>query len=313
MHLFDLHCDTLFACAQQNKALKRNDLHISLEAGSRYKPWFECFAVWIPDDVEEYFKGMNPISLFEKCLAIFNKEAEENPDFIPIRSSEDILASEGKQGCRAILTVENGSAAGGTIEGLERLYASGVRMMTLTWNGKNELGEGSLNPNAEGLTPFGKAAVSRMNELGMIVDVSHLSDRGFYDVAEIAAKPFIASHSNAHKIAPVPRNLTDEQIGVIRNLGGLIGLNFYHSFIKPDSDTVTQDDLLRHIEHFMEQGCEKTLAMGSDFDGADMPPFIRGIDYMEELHEALLRRNYSESLVNDIFCENALRFFQMMI
>lgn len=196
----------------------------------------------------------------------------------------------------AILTVEGGSACRESLEVLENLYNFGVRMMTLTWNGENELGFGSGSPDAGGLKEFGKKAVKKMNDLNMIVDVSHLSDRGFYDVAEIAEKPFIASHSNLRSITNVPRNLTDEQFKIIRDMGGIVGLNFHRYFLHEDGNP-TEDDLLLHVDRFMELGGEKTLCIGSDFDGAEMPDFIRDFTALQNLRELLVNHGYAENTI----------------
>lgn len=299
MRLFDLHCDTLYECVTKNKKLKENDLKISLEKGKIYSPWIQCFAVWIPDEL----RGSAALDLFYKCRKVLMNEKVK-----VLKSGSDVSEQEKLTECGAFLAVEGGSATSGTIEGLENLYNNDVRLMTLTWNGENELGFGSVSGEKKGLKPFGKSCVRRMGELGMIVDVSHLNDYGFYDVAEISEKPFIATHSNSRSVANVPRNLTDEQFKFICSQGGLVGINFYHYFL--NTHGASKKDLFNHIEHFLSLGGEDTLALGSDFDGADMPSFIKDMSYFQELYIDLEKLGYSPNLIDKIFYSNAANFFQ---
>ena len=179
-------------------------------------------------------------------------------------------------------------------------------MMTLTWNGENELGGGA--DTALGLTPFGREALKEMERLSIVADVSHASDALFYDVAEIAEKPIVASHSNARAVCPHRRNLTDRQFQILRDKGGLVGLNFCVHFLREDSNAHFED-LLRHADHFWSLGGETTLCLGSDYDGTDVPPELAGIEKMQDLYELFLKHNYKESLVNSLFFDNASKFF----
>ena len=145
--------------------------------------------------------------------------------------AKELGASERPGHCGAILSVEGGSAAAGSLDNIRSMYRDGVRLMTLTWNAENELGHGVWSPEGGGLSPFGKEAVALMNRLGMIVDVSHLSDAGFADVAKISENPFVASHSCSRALCPHRRNLTDEMFSVIRDRGGLVGINFCREFL----------------------------------------------------------------------------------
>lgn len=298
MRIFDLHCDTLYECAVKNKSIYNGELEINIEKGEKTaKHWIQCFAVWIPDEI----RGEQTFELFEKCCDIFEKS-----DIKKIKVPEDLNASG------AILTVEGGSVIGGSLEKLEKLYGFGVRMMTLTWNGENELGFGSGSIDASGLKDFGRSAVKKMNDLNMVVDVSHLSNKGFYDVAEIAEKPFVASHSNLRSVTDVPRNLTDEQFKIIRDCDGIVGLNFHKYFLEENGNP-TEEDILRHVDRFMELGGEKTLCIGSDFDGAEMPYFIKDITSLPKLYELFLSHGYPEAVLEDIFFNNAKSFFERTI
>jgi len=166
-----------------------------------------------------------------------------------------------------------------------------------------------MDPVKGGLSAFGRDAVALMNELDMIVDVSHLSDEGFADVAEICRKPFVASHSCSRKLCGHPRNLTDEMFVTICRAGGLVGINYSRGFLVPDGCT-TMYDVIRHAEHFLSLGGENVVCMGSDFDGTDMPDGISGVESIGSLYELFLKHNYSESLVRKIFWDNAHGFMR---
>ena len=161
-----------------------------------------------------------------------------------------------------------------------------------------------------GLKSFGKRMVEEMNELGMIVDVSHLSDGGFWDVAKIATKPLVASHSNAKEVCKHPRNLSREQFEAIKNSGGLVGLNFYKAFLNDVPEKACMEDVIRHAEYFLSLGGEDVLSLGGDWDGADLPDDMPGLAAIPDLYELFLRKNYGESLVQKLFYGNAASFFQ---
>ena len=146
----------------------------------------------------------------------------------------------------------------------------------------------------------------------MAVDVSHLSDAGFYDVAELSDYPFVASHSNARSLCGDKRNLTDEMISIINQRGGIIGLNFYVGFLK-DDENAGMTDIIRHAEYMLSLGCENSLCLGSDFDGCDIPLEMTGVESINELYESFLRLNYSEELVNKIFSRNAENYFSKYV
>jgi membrane dipeptidase len=159
-----------------------------------------------------------------------------------------------------------------------------------------------------GFTDVGREAVRRMEACGMVVDVSHISDEGFFELCKFSQKPFVASHSNARKICGHPRNLTDDMFTEIAGRGGLVGINYYGKFVR-DGGSGSVDDILRHIHHFLELGGEDVLALGSDFDGADMPDYLSGADKIHVLIDALRRSGIPETVVAKILSQNAIRFF----
>lgn len=286
MKLFDLHCDSLYRGYTENQPLEENSFQLDLKRGKRFDQWSQCFAVWIPDEL----RGTRAMDLFDGCYEKFRRELE------PKRSAS----------FSPILTVEGGAVLGGELSNLEKLKDCGVKMMTLTWNGENELGGGAST--SLGLTSFGREAVRSMEKLSIAVDVSHASDALFYDVAEITQKPMVASHSNARAVCRHPRNLTDQQFQILRERGGLVGLNFCVHFLREDSDAHFED-LLRHADHFWSLGGETILCLGSDYDGTDVPPELDGIEKTQDLYEFFLKHNYKESLVNSLFFDNASKFF----
>lgn len=304
MQLFDLHCDTLYRAYTEKSTLFNDSFHISFNKTGGISPYIQCLAVWIPDE----YRNENAERLFLGCV---NKLEEQlkGTEIKWCKNGDDIreVQSENKKGI--ILTVESGAVLSGKIENISMLKKYGVKMMTLTWNGKNELGDGVGVENSGGLTDFGKKAVREMEKNNIIVDISHASEKLFYDVAEIAGKPFCASHSDSKKITPHKRNLTDEQFEIIKNSGGLVGLNFCRDFLNKRATNAEMYDIIRHAEHFLSLGGEKTLAIGGDFDGADIPHDMNGIDSMPRLYELFLKQNYNQSLVDDIFFNNAAEFF----
>lgn len=305
MNYFDLHCDTISECLNKNEGLNENHLQLSLSRGHNYSQWFQCFAAWIPDT----FRGKSAIELFDKIYSKFNEEISLYQDKImQCKTKEDFRLAEKQHKCGALLTVEGGAALAGNLEKIAYLASCGVKVLTLTWNGTCEIGDGAMVENPHGLTRFGKQAIKELERCGIVIDVSHASEPLFFDVAEQTNKPFIATHSDASSICSHKRNLTDEQFHVIKERGGLVGLNFYQKFLS-DKNIVGFDDILRHAEHFLSLGGEKTLAIGSDFDGAIMPDSITGVESIEELANYFLQHNYSEDLVNAIFYQNAYDFF----
>ena len=306
MRYFDLHCDTLTECAGYGLSLERNGLHIDLERARRLGTYVQCFAVWLHDSVrgEEAFQG------FCQAADLLERQASGSGGALRLcRRREDLAAVESQGGVGAVLTVENGSVLGGKLERVQVLKDRGVAMLTLTWNGENELGRGVMAPGDGGLTPFGRQVVPALEQAGILVDVSHASPELFWDVMALAKKPVVASHSNAKAVCGHPRNLTDEQFTAIRDAGGLVGLNFYKGFLNDRPEQAAMEDVLRHAEHFLSLGGEDTLAMGSDFDGAALPADMPGLEAVPQLYELFLRRNYPQALLEKLFYGNAARMF----
>lgn len=299
MKFFDLHCDTIGECSNKNIPLRINELHIDLLRGKEIGEYTQVFAIWIPDE----FRGNRAVAYFNKVKDYFYKEIGNNKDLISLYKDKTDTP------IKAILSVEGGSACGGTIAGLHHLYECGVSLITLTWNSNNEIGAGAFSDG--GLTSFGKEFVKEAENLGITLDASHLNRQCFFELAEIAEKPFIASHSNAdivnNKYA-VKRNLTEEQIMIIKERKGIIGLNFCLEFIE-DENASGIDSLYRQIEYFLSLGCENIISFGSDFDGCKMHNDFKGIHKIKEVYNKLINKGISEDVLNKLFYENAERFF----
>lgn len=300
MNIFDLHCDTITECCNNNYSLYKNNLHFSLEKTAGYDSYTQVFAVWILDE----YRGVEARDYFNKVADYYYSELQKNKDII------SVYGDNRKTPVKGILAVEGGSACGGTLEGLEEMYNRGVRLVTLTWNGNNEIAAGALSEG--GFTDFGKAFVKKAEEYGIILDVSHLNKQSFWEFCEFATNPFIASHSNGDIVNnpyAEKRNLTEEQIKKIKSVKGLIGLNFYRTFIETQ-EAQGIEALARQIDYFLSLGCEDVIALGSDFDGCKIHDDLNRVDKLKNVYNVLHKKGFSEDLLNKIFYDNAQRFFE---
>lgn len=311
--IFDLHCDTLTSFMDQNSKLGADTLnnpahHFALCKIPGRIRWAQCCAIFLPD----HLHGADAADFYALHRDSFSRQMTTLDALVsPCRTAEDIQRAWSRGKAAALLTVENASALAGELPRVEQLRRDGVVMMTLTWNGVNELGSGHSTDG--GLTTFGKAAVREMEAQGILVDVSHLNDRGFFDLLDICQKPFTASHSNARAVCPHRRNLTDEQIQEMVQRKCLIGLNYYNAFLRPDGQEATLEDLWRHVAHFLELGAQDCLALGSDFDGADLPPCLDSPEKITRLGAFFLEKGLSPTLIENILWRNALDFFRMNV
>jgi membrane dipeptidase len=304
IQIFDGHCDTVMRCVYDPNA------HIAGTGGQ-----------WDLDQVEpvaqvaQFFaffwnsaRVTEPAEvLLDRYYTAFRREMDTFSDrIVQCRTGEEIDAAfaAGKQA--AILSVEGGELLDCSIPMLHKAYDMGVRAVNITWNHANALAGSHMDHPERGLSPQGVAFVQEMEKLGMLPDVSHLSEAGFWDVIETAKKPIIATHSNSQNTYFHSRNLTDDQFQAIIKNNGIVGLNGYTDFI--GAGEVTAVTLMRHLEHFLSLGGEKVVALGGDWDGCDsLPQGWTGIWSWAEFYELLLRENYPESLVRDLFFNNLMR------
>lgn len=303
MKYFDLHCDTATECYGKHLELTSNGLHISLEKTEKYDRWAQVFAVWIRDNL----RGDAAFRYFLDVCRDFREKLLRAGEKAPLfcRDGESMIKAEAAGRNLALLSIEGAAALAGKIENVAAAREQGVRAITLTWNGGDELADGCMVPQAGGLTPFGKEAVKEMGRCGIAPDVSHLSEKGFWDVARAAEGPFIATHSDSKNVQDHPRNLTDDQFREIARGGGLVGLNLYAAFTGGAGGV---EDALRHAERFLELGGEKTIAVGADLDGCTLKAEIRGVEDMSLLYDGL-RTRFGQEIADNIFWNNAYRFF----
>ena len=299
MKVFDLHCDTITECCKNCVSLYDNDMHLSLKRMEKFQEYTQIFAVWIRDEM----RGEVARQYFDKVADYFYKQIEENNNVV------SAFGDESETKVKAILSVEGGSACGGTLDGLTHLYNRGVKLVTLTWNSPNEIASGAFSEG--GFTSFGKDFVKLAEEYGIILDVSHLNRESFYDFIKISNKPFVASHSNADIVENPKgrkRNLTDEQIRLIKERNGIIGLNFCRNFLESDG-FFGIDSFVRQIDYFLSLGCENNIALGSDYDGCSIHSDFIGVEKLFSVYNILAEKGYSRELLDKIFYENAQRFF----
>ena len=334
MRWIDMHCDTLSElCGREGENLYHNSLCVDIgrleQAGAELQ-FFACFvdaAAYGGTEVEKTWDRA-----WEKVLELLRRAKEQEGEaFRFLRDPGEMLTQ--KRHVRGILTVEEGGVLAGKTGRLERLYREGVRLLTLTWNYENCIGSpNSRDPEvmSRGLKPFGFEVVERMNDRGMVVDVSHLSDGGFRDCIRHSRYPVAASHSNARALCPHPRNLSDGMLRALGENGGVAGVNFYGAFLtrqgvtgdphaaggKAEEDRKTPagpEDIARHVRYMMDRAGEDAVALGSDFDGFDLrslPRGIRGVQDMELLWDALKREGLSERQIEKAAYRNVRRLLQ---
>ena len=306
--VFDFHCDTALALLgddlNQAGSLRKNNGHIDLERAGQLGGYAQCFACFTTD-IPELLQGISPIVLFERELATIQREVDKNSDLISIAySAEEIEENRALGKMSAILTLEGTAGIDYNPGLLEDLWAIGFRVSSLGWNEKNPL-TGS-NVTGGGLTDLGREYVKEAQKLGMRIDVSHISDEGFWDIMKITEAPILATHSNSRAVHNHSRNLTDDMFRAICETGGVAGYNTCAEFTgeNPDLDTVCD-----HILHFMELDPEgKHIALGGDLDGVEtMPDGFDGVQSYPALARHLLNRGLTEQNVMDIFWNNAIR------
>ncbi|MDO4332275.1 MAG: dipeptidase [Eubacteriales bacterium] len=312
----DMHCDTLLCTITDGKDDMYSlpggmlDIRRLKEAGALA----QFFAIFFPAPSDELMKELDTDEkYFQALYHTFRNTLEKNSDLIRFAGNyEDVVRNEKDGRVSAFLTLEDGRMIQNDLARLQEFYQKGVRLITLTWNFENCFGY----PNAKdpqlmnlGLKPFGKEAVEEMNRLGMLIDVSHLSDGGFYDVAKISKKPFVASHSNCRSLCPHQRNLTDDMIRVLAQKGGVAGLNIAGHFLNRDitDDHGRIESMVEHVLYMTKLGGEDFVAIGTDFDGVGGQLDIDEPGKLELLFEALKKAGFSERQLDKLAWGNAMR------
>ncbi len=331
MNVWDLHCDTLSVIRRaeskgEHLSFEHNDLHIDLERLQKGDYMLQCFAAFV--NLGDKTPGADPLVTALEEIDVFKRIMEKYSDRIaPVYTAADIRKNAAAGKISGMLTIEEGGVCKGSLGVLRRMYELGVRMMTLTWNHENELaspnvipshGAHSLwpcQPNTEtGLKEKGFEFLAEMERLHIIADVSHLSDKGFWDIAQHSTRPFAASHSNCRALAPHCRNLTDEMIRALAEKGGIAGLNYCAGFLdnQPSAELCRSTVALmaKHAAHFKQVGGIDMIALGSDFDGIGGHLEMDSCDKLPMLADALRAEGFTEDEVEKIFFRNAQRFFE---
>ena len=327
MKIIDMHCDTIMALMNTDNNLYQSDNMIDLQKLQKGDYLLQCFAMFVPYASKDD-KKYSPFEYCNKMIDRYYNEIEKYKDIIlPAYTYEDIENNIKNNKITALLTIEEGGVCLGNIEFLRNFYRLGVRMMTLTWNFKNEIASPNIDyfkidrdskekpkfePNlTDGLTDFGKEVVKEMNRLGMVIDCSHLGDKGFYDVVSLSEKPIVCSHSCSRTVCNHVRNMTDDMLLKLKENNGVVGINYCRSFVREDEGEATVVDLVKHITYIKNLIGIEHIGLGSDFDGISNKDIeLKDASMMNLLIEELQRQGYTQEEIDAICYKNVLRVFK---
>ncbi|MBQ2932820.1 MAG: dipeptidase [Clostridia bacterium] len=306
--LFDAHCDTISAICDTRQELFENTCHIDLKKMSKNQH-IQFFASFIDAKND----SLSPFKRANQLINYYYKQIRKNSNLIShCNSVFDINTALAQNKTAALLSIEGGEALEGKLENLFYFFDRGVRMMTLCWNYQNELCSGVDAPCDSGITDFGFDVIRLMNKIGMLIDVSHMSEKSFWYTIGATKAPVVASHSNIFSLKSHKRNLRKEQIEAVIENNGCIGINLYTEFL--GDKACTTDDVLRHVEYILEMGGENNVGIGTDFDGmSSLPNDISSIKELEKIPEAMLKRGYDEALVKKITHTNFVRIVKDVV
>ena len=329
----DLHCDTILALRErrdqnQDASLAKNDLCIDIQKLRKGGVALQTFALFT-----DRGNGRQPEHEALRLLNEFQKQMYIHRAFLlPIFTRKDLDALQNSSKTGVLLSLEEGDVMFQDLDLLEFWQRMGVRLIALTWNYPNAIGHPNISfadladvdyrkpaplfrvETEKGLTEHGKQFVHKCEELGILIDVSHLGDKAFWDVMEMASKPVLASHSNCRALCEVSRNLSDEQIRAIAKTGGVIGLNFCADFLREnDEDLSRLEDMIRHLEHLRAAGGIDVCAIGTDFDGIHSKVEIEDASQMQKLADALEKAGWSEEDIAKVMGENVFRVLQQVL
>ena len=331
--VFDGHNDVLFRLWKKSTSHPESDFldgdnegHLDLPRMRKGGFVGGLFAVYVPtpgeslDKLDELMRGtrydvpLSPVMQASEAMPtalammaiLFRIERASQGAFKVCRNAAEIRLCVANGVIAAVLHMEGAEAIDRDLDALELFHQAGLRSLGPVWSRPTIFGHGvpfrypSTGDTGPGLTDAGKALVRACNELGIAIDLSHMTEKGFWDVAKLSSKPLIASHSNAHAISPHARNLTDKQLDAIAGSGGLVGLNFATCFLRPDGQRGTDTPIelmLRHLDHLIERLGEGHVGLGSDFDGANIPEGIGDVTGLSALRAAMRKHGYGEALL----------------
>lgn len=280
MEFFDLHCDTAYKCYRDNLSFNDNSLAVTPQKAKCFDNWHQCFAVFINDGIKK------PFEFYKNTLNHFKTELKTKPDNLT-----------------PIFTVEGGLLIEDDLSRVEALYNDGIKALTLTWNGENQIAGGA--DTDVGLKTFGIDVINELNRFNIMVDLSHLNKKSFYDAINYAKTP-IVTHSCLEAVNNHKRNIDDNQLKLLVQKGGIFGLCFYPAFLGKGD---VFENIYKNIFHILDNGYEDYLCIGSDFDGADMSDKLYDVSAVPTLYEYLKSQKIDENILNKIFFENAYNFF----
>jgi len=280
LNFFDLHCDTAYKCYRDNLSFTDSSLAVTPKKAASFDKWHQCFAMFINDDVK------NPFEYYKNTLENFKLQIVEKPNNLT-----------------PILTVENGLLIEKDLNRVEAMYNDGVRALTLTWNGENQIAGGA--DTDVGLKPFGIEVIKELNIFNIMTDLSHLNKKSFYSALELANKPII-THSCLEFVNRHRRNIDDNQLKSLVQKGGIFGLCFYPVFLGQGD---VFENIYKNIFHVLDMGYEDYLSIGSDFDGADMDDNLCDISTVKKLYEYLSFKKIDTNILDKVFFYNAYNFF----
>lgn len=323
MKVADMHCDTILRIYDEGGSLLENNFNIDLRKMLAGDYLLQNFAMFV-----NLGENDDPLIKAQRLIDLYYCEIEKNIDLIkPVFSYQDIEDNQKAGLMSAMLTLEEGAVVNNDLAVLRNYYRLGVRMITLTWNHPNGIGYPNLVSTKEykdlyhindqdGLTDFGIEYVREMERLGIIIDVSHLGDAGFYDVLKYTTKPFVASHSNARSVCGVARNMSDEMIKLLAKRNGVMGINFCGDFLKESKTGGERScikDMVKHILYIKDLVGIDYVGLGSDFDGISQDLELKDASMMPMLKEALCEAGLSEDEIEKVFYKNVLRLYQIIL
>lgn len=304
--IVDGHCDTLKEAYDDKLSIFSEKYMFNINKALNKLPYIQFLASFINDKYDKFDSGYIRVN---KILDKFYEEYNNTDKIIHIKSKKDINKVYNERKVGILLTTENGLALGGNVDNVANLYDRGIRVMSLTWNNDNFLASGAFTQNDFGLTKKGIECVKKMSEKNILIDVSHASIKSFYDIFSYTNKGVIATHSCVNSLCESKRNLSDEQIKIIAKNNGIIGICFYKRFLS-NSDFVSVNDILNHIEYISNLVGTKFVGIGSDFDGletCDLPDGIVGVQDIEKIIYGLEQRGFNKEEISNIMGENYIR------
>lgn len=307
MQIVDLHCDTISSLQKNGQSLYDNHCHFDIKRAQKVGMGLQFFAMFTMP------QGMNELRQILKQVEKYHIELDQCQEYLhPVYTYEDIIAADSTGKMAGILHLEGAEALGSDSEILSLLYRMGLRSLGLTWNNRNLLADGvGEEPNAGGISSKGKEIIYLMEKLGIMLDLSHISVKSYYDALKLYSKPVLVTHANARALCNHRRNLNDGQLKALAENGGVIGINQVPDFIK-ENGKPQLNDLLDHIVYISELIGVEHVALGSDFDGADVL-LMKGVEEYSRWPQLLLDRGFTPVETDMILNENALRVIKTVL